>query len=452
MAEQLSQLDILTDIERVAIEQPGLRQRSKALVAVTELATKIGLSGDTHTVLMERIRGLDKGEAKLAWKTLGDMNELLDMLSIDLREAGEGEIPLHQTPVSTAVRTEESGASLAAGPFIEEVPRDEAPVARVEAPAIQDALNSLIASEGEQRGYISERVESVLEQLSRGGVVIDITAEDFTHDTLKQLARIYSEATKADPDMVKTHISCTWGWLSGVDMTDLMIWRSATKPGATRQDVHNSRASFINGVIKGWKNGAQLEQEDTEGHGEGLHLVTGEDVPADEVLDDETPHISETLLERAIDEEPKHIQVAKAYVDKLQLSVNVRAFEELLNPLTKGEYTPAKMAVIETLRNRVGNIAADGRIIDDLEVSARAKAALRRMLGMGFVRHGKPEERHPEPLKDQLRKISSVDYDSYAEDLYTALFALLEKLPAPEQDSVKPLQVIFTEDGDARLA
>ena len=82
MAEQLSQLDILTDIERVAIEQPGLRQRSKALVAVTELATKIGLSGDTHTVLMERIRGLDKGEAKLAWKTLGDMNELLDMLSI----------------------------------------------------------------------------------------------------------------------------------------------------------------------------------------------------------------------------------------------------------------------------------------------------------------------------------------------------------------------------------
>lgn len=578
-------LEVLTDAEREAIERPGLKQRARALVAATELATKLGLSEDTHSVLLSHLRELDKRDAKLARETLGNMNELLTMLSVDVREPSDN-VTQSDASISEAVepiRIKVAGDELLAqvdGLIAEDEPKSvfeteldfrkvrsfyQAIVRKTEheslvvpstaaevdkeelvglialyaanhtmpkvaakqvetllggfqsddvidsygngvrftasngiaklldglggaqgdaEPAaakpgviepivsvqelvqispkalVEEALTDLIEHEGHESVYKIERVERFLDQLRDKMVDLNITAEDFTHETLKQLASIYAKAVNAGPETIATNIACTWGWLAGVDMEDLRHMRSKTKADASSQDVHNSRASFVQGLSKGWRHGLRPAFEEAEDFPVELHVVEAdpEQVPEPALA----PAVEETIAdieaseryERPIDEEPQHVQIAKAYIEQLSLTVNPRAFEELLNPKTRSDVsTPAKTVVLEILRQRVGEISSDGQIFNELDITPRAKAALRRMLGMGFEKHGRPEERAPEALREQLRNIDFFHKEAYTQDLYAALDALLEVLAKPGEKEVvpKPLQVMF-DSGDARLA
>lgn len=568
-------LSVLTGAEREAWERPGLRQRSRALIAATEFATKLGLGDDVHAVILERIRGLGKGEAKLAWQAFADMNETLQMLDIDL-DIAETEVEeitavaaveheteqqekavetisdwfegrqfdlrsvqqfyksidrkteeewisipetidqvnsneiigllalyaanhskpkvakkqldyLRETLLVDAVREGSYGGGVryAATSRIGELlnndellndsgkrnsTESESVTTEPETVAdkmqyIADALNGLIEHEGEKTAYDLERVERLLDQLHKEGIDLNITAVDFTHDTLRELALMYAQSNGNDIESIRTNIACTWGWLAGIEMAELADWRRATKPNAEAQDVHNSRASFINGVIKGWKKGLrpvldftdELDEDTADSEEVVVDLPVSTAVPTAEEDSGEKP-------ERSLDDEPRNVRVVDAYVKQLGLEINKRAFEELLNPHARGEFTAAKQIVLEQIRLRVGTVSPDASIINELSISPRAKSALRRMLGMGFVKHGRVEERTPEPLREQLRNMAPFDHEGYANDLYTALEALLEvikphntlpevELLRPETEtSVKPMQVVFGDDGEALLA
>lgn len=558
---QEAHLSVLTDAEREALERPGLKQRARAITAMTELATRIGLGEDTTSLIIERLRTLKGGDAKLAWHAFGDTSEVLAMLKIDMREVVSTEEPdksgvtltsqeeILDAPVEESELPEEekdwfegrhldlrsvrefyksidrkaesewvtipesldgistdeiigllalyaanhkkpkvaakqldylretmvvdgkaegtygSGVRYAAtgrigelldgltGDLVEtkqlDEPRTEVPEARVLDVAI--ALDNLIELEGQESSYSIERVERILDQLRREGIDIGLTAEDFNHDIMKQLADMYSKTSASAEEMITTNIACTWGWLSNVDMEDLIHMRRSIKPDAGAADVHNSKAAFVNGVIRAWRKGLRLELSGDESlEHEPLHSVPP--------LEDEVEDIAVVAEERDIDEEPKRVQVVEAYVEQLGLTVNKRAFEELLNPATRGEMTEAKKIVIESLRHRVGLVSPNGEILNELMVKARGKSALRRLLGLGFMKHGKPEERVPEALKDQLRNMPQMDYVGYAKDLYDALDALLGVLVAAQQEQdkkesePKPLQVVFGANGEAQLA
>lgn len=550
-------LSVLTVAERESLEQPGLKQRARAISAVTELGTRIGLGEDITTLIVERLRTLGGGDAKLAWHAFGDANEVLAMLDIDMREAEPSEsgpalvsqevspdgptaepklsdedkdwfegrhlnlrsvrefyksidrkagsewitIPErldeintdeiigllalyaanHKKPKVAAKQLDYlretmvidektegsygSGVRYAAtgrigklldnlvekGAESEKREPVESQVVALEGKVLDVAttLDSLIELEGEESTYSIERVERVLDQLRGEGVDIGLTAEDFSHDVMKQLAGMYSKASTSAEEMITTNIACTWGWLSNVDMEDLIHMRRSIKPDATAGDVHNSKVAFVNGVIRAWRKGLRLEfSEDEPLEHESLHSVPP--------LEDEAEGVAVVTEERAIDEGPQHVRVVDAYVEQLGLSINKRAFEELLNPTTRGEMTEAKKIVIESLRHRVGIVSPNGEILNELMVKARGKSSLRRLLGLGFMKHGKPEERTPEALKEQLRNMS--DHVGYAKDLYDALDALLGVLVAAQQEIAekeaepKPLQVVFGANGEAQLA
>ena len=551
---------VLTDAEREALERPGLKQRARAISAVTELATRIGLGEDITALVIERLRTLEGGEAKLAWRAFGDTSEVLAMLDIDMREVVGDEAVPGESTVAQEVSPGESDAEqkpseekkdwfegrhfdlrsvrefyksidrktegewVTIPESIEKVDADEiigllalyaanhtkpkvaakqidylregmvvdgvtegsygggvryAATGRIgelldsQEPGIRDekreptelrvetseekvldvaiALDNLIELEGEESTYNIERVERVLDQLRREGVDIGLTAEDFTHDVMKQLADIYSKTSTSAEEMITTNIACTWGWLSNVDMEELVHMRRSIKPDAGAADVHNSKAAFVNGVIRAWRKGHRLELSEGESlEHEPLHSVPSIEVEAEDATD--------AAEQSVMDEEPKHVQVVDAYVEQLGLTVNKRAFEELLNPVTRGEMTEAKKIVIESLRHRVGTVSPSGEILNELMVKARGKSSLRRFLGLGFMKHGKPEERAPEALKEQLRNMPQLDHTGYAKDLYDALEALLGVLVAAQQEQdkkeaePKPLQVVFGANGEAQLA
>lgn len=69
---------------------PGMREAAPeqlpVLVAVAELANKLGLDEATYAALFEGLKSLSEEDAELAWKTIGDMNELLVQLNIDAQD------------------------------------------------------------------------------------------------------------------------------------------------------------------------------------------------------------------------------------------------------------------------------------------------------------------------------------------------------------------------------
>lgn len=560
-------LGVLTDAERESLERPGLKQRARAIVAATELATKLGLNNDTLEVMIGRLRELDKSHARLAWRTLGDANELLEMLFIDgalveetpkaitddiadtvteqLVEARElsasgfdlkkvrtfyesinrktqrewlsvpekvidtdelmGLIALyafnHRQPgnvarvvdnlydtfkpgeLDTAAHTTRYNvtkniaklldgldgevAEVVSKQKSETVTEPTVPLVEAERGVLSLHVSDIIeqfADPERSSTYRMDRVEKLLDQLRVRGVDTgQLTAEDFSDAVLEQLVTMYTESVTVPHDVLKTNIACVWGYLSGVDMEDLVEWRKATKVDASPQDVHNSRASFLEGVRKSSDLGVRFEvtEEPTDLEDEGeefevyvppaepLHSVP----PLEEVSDAEEVPVRQ---ERSLDEEPMHVQLATAYTDRLGLAdVNMRAFEELLNPNTHGEFTPAKKVILERLKQRIGMVSHDGGIINQLDVTPRGKNAVRQLFGMGFMKHGYVVERDSVLLKDQLRNIAPNDRQGYIDDFYTGFGALLDELVTPEEEELTgnaPFRVVIGDDGEARLA
>lgn len=570
-------LELLTDAEREALERPGLKQRARAIAAATEFATKLGLSNNTLDVIVGRLRELDKPHARLAWETLGNANELLEMLFIDgtlIEETPEAitenvadVVDEQQEEAMEAVSPDDDGdwfeskelnllrvqkfykaindktdkeylgtpkdaetidrdeliglialygaqhdkpkvasrqidalrdnflagtesdsyvngvrytvtnkiaelldsdgldADLVKGSQAETEPRDTpSTVALVErhrkvsSASIEEMIEQLATREGEGTSYKLENVEWLFNKLAVRGIDLRMTALDFNHAVLAQLATMYSESATIPEEAAKTNVAIMACWLLGVEMKDLVYMRAATKLDAKPQDVHNSKTAFIEGVRKGWERGMRIEfsdefiEEEPEDEFEAY-------VPPAEPLHSVPPLKEDVEVvvkhERSLDEEPKHIQVVAAYIDQLGLAdLNRRAFEELLNPDTRGEMTPAKMVVLERLKQRIGTVSVDGSVINQLAVSPRAKNAVRQLFGMGFVKHGQVIEHSSVVLKDQLRNIAAGDRRAYIDDFYTGLEALFDELvtPAEELTNRAPLQVIIGDDGKAQLA
>jgi len=574
-------LGVLTDAEREALERPGLKQRARAVAAATEFATKLGLNEDTLDVLVGRLRELDGPHARLAWKTLGDTNELLEMLFIDGTQVDEtpqaitdvlpevvSEVASEQV-VATEQPTPDKGedwfesktldfrrvrkfyksindkterewlsvpedssaidrdelvglvalygarhgkpavankqidalhdnflagtesdsyinglrytvtnkiaellddGSLAvnsvAEPQVEpEVQATPKTVALVESGrkmsnvSIVEMIEQLAAREDVGSSYKVENVEWLFDKLAIRGVDLRLTALDFNHSVLAQLATMYSETATTPEEVIDTNIAIMGCWLLGVEMKDLVYMRTTTKMDAKPQDVHNSKTAFLEGVRKGWERGMRIELSDEplEDDEEETEVYTLP--PAAEVLHSVPPLVEETedvveKQERDLDEEPKYVQIAAAYIERLGMSVSKRAFEELLNPDTRGEMVASKALVLEVLKQRIGMVSSDGGIIDQLEVSARAKNAVRQLFGMGYVKHGKVVERDSIVLKDQLRNVTGGDRRAYIEDFYAGLDALLEEIATPEEEpkSSAPARVVFGANGEVRLA
>jgi len=76
--EREKYLRALPSLENESLKQP------LALEAAIELAARLNLSEEARAVLFGTLDALDEEHAELAWHTIGDMNELFDMLGIDM--------------------------------------------------------------------------------------------------------------------------------------------------------------------------------------------------------------------------------------------------------------------------------------------------------------------------------------------------------------------------------
>lgn len=564
----------LTAAELAAFEEPALRQRSMALVAASEFATRVGLDEAAQTALAERIRGLDKAEAKAVRKTFSETNTVLKTLGVEFAmptpspEPDREEVtvprpklvagtsvptpiplrsveiipeskPAHIEPradeppaglnlaytqrllrginekanqpwftiAETAEQIDEDelmgiialyalknyltsdaaeqvnafyedlqlgnalpkwrelftkmvAAQLDALPdaVAEEAPMPNQPIEEPKVVADNVSFESLVTTEEDRAELRIDRVEAFLKAFTSRGLRVTVTAADVTHGMLRRMAKIYATLEHVDAETIRINSMCTWGYLAGVSSEDLIMWRDATKPGATMADVHNSRSAFVNGVYRGWERAAQ--------HGVMLDIFALddeqeviEDIAEPEPLPEKATLIALPALvpkqpEQLFDEEaPRHVQLARAYIEHLGLEVNQRAFEELLNPESRGDLSVNKREIIDAVGDYI-KTNSHARIIDDLPIAARGKAIVRRLFSIGFTKHGHQHTRDPESLRTQLQKISALERQAYINEAHEALQKLLEALPAAideAEEEPKLQQVIFNADGTIEL-
>lgn len=233
----------LTAHERAVLEEPALKQQALALVAATEFATRVGMGEEAQAALMDGVRQFDKAEAKTARQAFRTLNTLMEASGVTVTPVTESQVaPPPTTAQSKSIKPKRP--TQVAVPLTRQVEAED---------RIAASIEQLVKDEAISADLREERVQSILNAFAQKGITLPLTAADVSHKTIEGLARLYAGQRGVDEEVAKVNSMCTWGWLAGVDMQELVIWRDRTKPNATAVDVHNSRAAFVSGVTRGWK-------------------------------------------------------------------------------------------------------------------------------------------------------------------------------------------------------
>ncbi len=548
----------LTGAEVEALERPGLRNRAKAIAALHDLATLLGVSGDAVEGMTARIRAMDKHEAQVAYQTLTgavglvdglvdevpvteesadepereadgvidepvgdeeveapkaeeihidygqtrgflssiaertkgdyitvptsadelDSDEVLALLALDAEKSARPNMAARNIDIMLARLTMGVKATLAQ--FKDEIPSESSLHSRVHntstrivrlldermsqgvvgaEPSVdsdppgaergtadeQVDLEAVEAVFGDDYNYRLDRVESFLGQLKKNFIDLGhITAEDFNHETMRVIAEGWMRSSKIDESRKEVYLVCLWGWLAGLDTSELVETYGKVKDKEpTRQDIVNARATIV----------TTLSREVQKGNLQLDFSVTQEQSGDEE----ESAEHEEHDVPQEESGEAHRDGVVTRFASMMDTDINLAAFRGLLDPDNRGEFTPAKKVVIEQLRNLIGKVSPDGAILNELDVKSSARATLRRLLGMGFMQGDRYVERTPEPLRDQVHGSPSIVKERQAEELYDAMDQLFNALrqatpvvPEVVQQKENILQVDFT-GGVARL-
>ena len=448
----------LNELESAVLEDPAIKQRAKAIVEVSGFATRIGMDEELQAAIVDQVRDLDKKSARSLRRTLSKTNSWLQRLNIAAIGATDTdeirvdiERPASIDSVSSVAKPE--AVVVLSEPLEEEA--DEG-----------NSLIELMLSEGGEQ-LSKQKVESFLHKLAKQGVVLRLPPEDITHRTLEDLSRLYAMYPNTDDKSVRVNSMCTWGFLAGVDMAELVLWRAANKPDASKPDVYNAISSYIRGVGKTWEvahsKGERPELKFMKPHEEescqfelpadlteeNLYELTPEPTTPEPITEQPTPTIKKLSPEtrqlkavvdspasessgESLENVPPHVQLASKYIDRLKLRVIRKSFEELLNPYARGYVTTNKQDVIDIIHDRIESLGYGVGLLDTLGMKSEGVAAVRLMLGI-YTRGDRQVFGGPIPLADQISGMSKLNAESRIDAFYATFEALLDKIAPPSQ-------------------
>lgn len=407
MAEQITQLDVLNDIERAAIEHPGLEQRARTLLAVAELATMLGVDTDIREVLLDRVRTMDAQQAKSLRKSARQLSEVIGRLELDLQpevHAAAESIPMQEAPSSPAV---EEGA--------------------------HDTLDT-IAPDSEAYKFDFEAVRSfyktINKKTSSEWLSLPSSPTDIDTDEILALIALHSQNNPKQFYATKT-----------TEKLIALLKSDAPKGQSTdsfKFDKTNRIAELLN----------NLQTMKVEG-------------TVQEVIEP-VPGADKSSERKELDDEPPYVEIALRYENLLDFdSAEATAFKCLINPDNRGELTDNKRRAIAKVRERIETELGSLHGIRGKLAPAEA-VRIANLLGF-FIREKNTGEQQPTELSQQLRRVDTVEErraltinlyrglntlaDVFEENASTAVSG--EVVPLPVQ---RPLQVRIDVNGKPRLA
>lgn len=438
------EFDLLTPLEKAALQEPALRSRARAVQALSQLAASIGLGQAETDAVATVIRSMDKAEARRSHQAMEVVNQLFGRVALTAAERSEPVLiePVSPKPIEDAAQPLET-----APPFVD---FPSQPTMELEVDRVLESLETT-DERGQAVEYDIGKTERFLNQLNIIGPVATLTAADFDNEVFRQLALMYkSAARKAAPESVDTNIACTWGYLAGVDMTELIMMRAKIKPDAKAADVHNSRAAFVSGAVRAWQNGARLELQPAAEPAATWSDQSVESEPSQALASVPEPvaAVRSAIVERSLDDEPAYERLAVNFVESALISSGYQAaLRSLLDPSNKGQMTEAKQSVINQLRQQIEIKFGSDDAINQLEAAPVGRVAVRRLLGL-FNKHGRAELREPVPVRDQLSGKTESEKQVYLTNFYQALEALLGLL-ADEAGEVRPVSITQSREVEA---
>lgn len=351
MAEQFTQLDVLTDAERAAIEQPGLKQRARTLLVVAELATALGVSADIREALLERVRGMDGQEAKRLRKGASQLNDVVSGLELSAQPAPEA---------ATEAQPEQKVALV---PEVEETSSSN----------LEETL-----PEGENYMFDLEAVQSFYRVINKKTSSEWLTVPDDPSDVdVDEILAIIA----LDARSIKKPVHA--GRITDKFITLLQ----ADAPN--NQSTHSFKFSRTKQI-------ANLLDSLGSGNPEAALATVELSAPV------KTPDMKE------LDDEPAYVRIAQRYETLIGFdSAEATAFRCLINPDNRGEMTDNKVRAVGKVRERiVAELGSLHGVRGELTPAEAIRVA--NLLGF-FIREKNTGEQPPIELSQQLRRVGTVE-------------------------------------------
>lgn len=393
--------DFLTDNEKAVLKHRPQIERTIALANVAELGV---LLQDLETAV-EAVRTSKDIE------TVTRLGNLALQITRQLRELGITE-PVGARPAP------EQAVSLPDAPASDELPTPaEVEIVDTEARAVA-GLDPKV-----EEWFVAHGGENWLARLG----LPPATSLEVIADKLVGLTAI------RHPNTRERSLQCIMAYLRGENATAISKQGDLGSTGAIQQYIHKVRRGFKARYAPQGTPVAEVIETEVPVVEEEV-----EELPAPEPLRPEPVSIQPTRVrevteripeivvppapvERAIEEEPLHVQLTHRIKEVARLQgAEVAGLQSFLDPKSRGDMTPAKLAAIDKVRKVIRDK------IDDpaFDLSPAEMQWVRRSLGV-YTFAGTPRDRDPMPVVELTR---SARQPGQKDDIPTFIYEGLEKL------------------------